>query len=565
MKNNKNIYQSTKNNFIIFFVLIILTIMIQHLKNFLSDESYKNNLEENNIANSLQRLDEYYFTSHKLYLQSLLDEINTINLVDNSSIKYIIADTSTSPNYIKTISDTFLNSNSLEGYLFIQDIIQMKSTNSDFYLDGSHYHSVNIFDENILKIVLISQHSFLEMYKAELERFIGNDEFLKENISIKYKNIVINEEKVLQNNKNFLFINSNNWSVYKNFTQYDIHNMSVLNYIIALLLFLLSVVLISLFKQFKTFKETVADISNLEEAIDKRTYDLWSNVRILEGSLAEEEMSKKTTDQANKELKQNILDLRRTQRQLIEAEKMAALGNLVAGVAHEINTPIGSSLTSVSYMEAKLTEFEKKLNNGTLTKRNLVTYIEKAKEANSISLFSLSRAAELVKSFKRIAVDRTTEILTTFSVIDYSETVLTSLKHEIKHFDVEIHLAGDKNLTIKSYPGAFFQIVSNLIMNSHIHGFKNNKVGNIWISFEIVNDFLRLTYSDDGNGIPTENHKKVFEPFFSTNRGGGGTGLGLNIIYNIINQQLYGDITLLNNPGGGVKFIINIPSNATEK
>ena len=267
----------------------------------------------------------------------------------------------------------------------------------------------------------------------------------------------------------------------------------------------------------------------------------------------------KEIEKANIELNNTLVELKETQDYLIHAEKMASLGDLVAGVAHEINTPLGMSLTGITHF----IDISKKLNNlyedKDMSQDDFEEYLENTdKLAKSINT-NLVKAAALIKSFKEIAVDQSSEAQRTFNLRSYLDEVLLSLHHEIKRKKHKIIIECAEDLVITSYPGAYSQIITNLIMNSFIHAFKNDFIGNITIELQIDNNKLFLTYTDDGKGILQENLTKIFDPFFTTNRKYGGSGLGLNIIFNIVNTTLKGKIECSSIEDIGVEFKIVIP------
>jgi len=251
--------------------------------------------------------------------------------------------------------------------------------------------------------------------------------------------------------------------------------------------------------------------------------------------------------------------LREAEVQLREAEKMAALGELVAGVAHEINTPVGIGVTAASYLDTKTRELAEVFEHGKLKKSDLQNYLGTAENASKSILSNLKRAANLVKSFKQVAVDQANQEDRIFNIKEYINEVILSLKPQLKKTSHIIEIECGDELEIRSSPGAFAQILTNFIMNSLKHGFDKQINGVIKIQFYIEYDKLVFIYSDNGKGIPQSHIKKVFDPFFTTKRAKGGTGLGLNIVYNIVTQKLSGTISCNSNNKKGVVFEIRIP------
>ena len=247
-------------------------------------------------------------------------------------------------------------------------------------------------------------------------------------------------------------------------------------------------------------------------------------------------------------------ELESTQVQLIEAEKMSSLGELVAGVSHEVSTPIGICVTAQSFFIDETKEIREKFNDGTMTRQNFTDYIEIAFDNGQILTANLNRTAVLIKNFKQIAVDQCIEDLRPFVVFRYITDLLTTLKPRIKSLKHKIDVIGDEQLVITSLPGAVAQIITNLIMNSITHGFDDDEMGHIKINVIKSDNGVRLTYEDNGRGMAKESLKKVFDPFFTTRKGKGGTGLGMNIVYKLITDSLNGSIECKSEIGNGISF-----------
>jgi len=266
----------------------------------------------------------------------------------------------------------------------------------------------------------------------------------------------------------------------------------------------------------------------------------------------------KLINSSNEKLEHSLENLKLTQEKLLESKKMASLGGLVAGIAHEINTPVGIGLTGVTHFLHLTENIKKDYESENMSREEFEKYINISSDlANQINL-NLIRTAHLVKSFKQIAVDQTSEEKRLFNLKNYVNEVLLSINSITKKTNLQISISCDDDIEINSYPGIFSQIVSNFIINSIRHAYKEKEKGNISIFITKDDDVVKLIYTDDGCGIPKENLEKIFEPFFTTNRDGGGTGLGLNIIYNIVNNILKGTIHCESKEGQGTKFIITI-------
>jgi signal transduction histidine kinase len=244
--------------------------------------------------------------------------------------------------------------------------------------------------------------------------------------------------------------------------------------------------------------------------------------------------------------------------QLLESEKLALLGSLVAGVAHEINTPVGIGVTAASHAEELTAELSRAFDDGSLSKSQLQAYIRESKETAEIIKFNLSRASDFVKSFKQIAVDQSSEERRLFDLREYVEEIVFSLRPKLKKTPHRVVVEVPEGIRLLSYPGMFSQIFTNLIVNSLNHAFDGGRVGTMRVGASVQGDYLVIEYSDDGKGIPRDSLAKVFLPFFTTAREHGGTGLGLYLIYNIV-TKLGGSIRCASEAGQGVVFTIALP------
>lgn len=261
----------------------------------------------------------------------------------------------------------------------------------------------------------------------------------------------------------------------------------------------------------------------------------------------------------NRSLKESLDELHRTQQKLVQSEKMASLGGLVAGVAHEINTPVGLGLTAASFLGRKTADMRKQFEDETLTRSQLEAFLANVEEASQSILTNLDRAGELIRSFKKVAVDQTTGEKRTFGVAAYIGEVLLSLRHEYRQAGNEIEVDCPDDLKLESYPGAFVQVLTNLVMNTLMHGFDGITEGHISIKARQEGENMVLEYADDGVGMDEKTLKNMYEPFFTTKRAQGGTGLGMQIVFNLVTQKLAGDIRCESAPGEGTRFFITLP------
>ena len=264
-------------------------------------------------------------------------------------------------------------------------------------------------------------------------------------------------------------------------------------------------------------------------------------------------------EQKVSELHESLEDLKQTQNYLVQTEKMAALGGLVAGVSHEINTPVGVGVTTASYLKDKTEWIENLYEKGVITHKALKEYLKNAAESTEIILANMGRAAELINSFKQIAVDQSCDSLRVFKIHEYINEILMSISSKFKKTPYKIEVVCPEEFEINSFPGAISQILTNLLMNSLIHGFDGLDHGVINIKITKSDETALLSYEDTGHGITNENLTRIFDPFFTTKRGQGGSGLGLQIVYNLVTQTLCGKISCNSAPGEGVRFDLEFP------
>ncbi len=251
--------------------------------------------------------------------------------------------------------------------------------------------------------------------------------------------------------------------------------------------------------------------------------------------------------------------LRDAKDQLVAQEKLAALGALVAGVAHELNTPIGNSLLTISALEQKTTALEADVAAGTLRRSGLNDYVKAAHEGVDIITRGLQTAADLVKSFKQVAVDRATEQRRLFELLATTHDIVATLHRSISKsgHSLEINIA--PSITIDGYPGPYGQVLTNFINNALLHAFEGRRGGVMRLTAQEVGSYVEIQFSDDGHGIAPDNVKRIFDPFFTTKMGQGGSGLGMSISYNIATSLFGGDLSVQSSLGGGTCFTLRVP------
>lgn len=262
---------------------------------------------------------------------------------------------------------------------------------------------------------------------------------------------------------------------------------------------------------------------------------------------------------AAKRAEQATLELQAAQESLLQAEKMASLGGLVAGVAHEINTPVGITLTSASGLMSATDKLQASLVDGTIRKSAMAAYVETAQSFCTLILRNSERAAHLIQSFKQVAVDQTSEQRRAYDLQKYIDEVISSLHPVLSRNHVQVVVACPQAILLDGYPGAMAQVLTNLAMNAVNHAFKGESGARIEITAQCQQERVSILFEDNGCGIASENVAKIFDPFFTTRRGEGGTGLGLNIVYNIMAKQFGGSIVVDSVVGRGTRFILKFP------
>jgi signal transduction histidine kinase/ligand-binding sensor domain-containing protein len=306
-----------------------------------------------------------------------------------------------------------------------------------------------------------------------------------------------------------------------------------------------------------------------------RVYILWRTSRIIKVNAAlENQVSERTEElqkvntllevqkeeliQQKEELQSTLENLQRTQEQLIESEKMAAIGGLVAGVAHEINTPVGIGVTAISNLLDEIQGMAEMYEKDEISRKDFKEFLQSSHNVSMLIQKNLERTAALVQSFKQVSVDQITEQQRVFVFKEYLNEILMSLYPKFSGKKIDVRIICDDQLKLNSYPGVYAQIFTNLCLNSLQHGFHIKQSGTIQIEAYIVKDMLKITYIDDGAGISPKDLPHIFEPFYTSDQRKG-TGLGLNIVYNLVKQKLLGNITCESESEKGVVFTMDIP------
>jgi PAS domain S-box-containing protein len=255
--------------------------------------------------------------------------------------------------------------------------------------------------------------------------------------------------------------------------------------------------------------------------------------------------------------------LRETQDSLIETQKLAALGRMVAGVAHEVNTPVGTSLTVASTLQHKTKSFAAEFKRGDLKRSSLNRFLDLVQNASAQLVENLTRSAERIQSFKQVALDQSQSRRRTFDASELAEQVLSHLERELNEDTVRLNLQCEPGLTMDSYPGHFGQALSYLVINALTHAFPDGGRGTISIGVSAVgSDAIEILVTDDGCGMTLEIKRQAFDPFFTTRRQYGATGLGLHVVYNIVVERLGGQIHLESDAGLGTAVRLTLPRTA---
>lgn len=262
---------------------------------------------------------------------------------------------------------------------------------------------------------------------------------------------------------------------------------------------------------------------------------------------------------SKQELEKMVDEFNQAQDRLIQNEKFAAIGGLVAGLTHEVNTPIGIGVTATTFLDDKLTNLEQAFKDKTLSPKMLESFISEAKQSTGLLNSNLQRASELIASFKQITVDQASDAIRTINLKDYLNDILHSLSPKLKNSRHKINISCPDDIQLTIPAGAISQIFTNLILNSIIHGFEQKMAGVIKVDVQDDGDNVVIEYQDNGKGMKPEQLAQIFDPFFTTKREQGGSGLGTHIVFNLVRQTLDGDIEAKSDIGKGLYYRITFP------
>lgn len=310
----------------------------------------------------------------------------------------------------------------------------------------------------------------------------------------------------------------------------------------------------------REFNQLARSLDRMDQAIRSREAEMQEFNATLEARVDErtDELS-----QANGELLDTLATLKSAQSELVRSEKLASLGSMVAGVAHELNTPIGNSLMVATTLEQRCHEFLSELASGAIRRSVIDRFVRESVSASEMLSRNLQSASELITSFKQVAVDQTSSHRRRFAIDEVVGENLLALQPMLKTTPYQVSVDMPPELWLDSYPGPFGQVLVNLVNNAVLHGFDGRDQGQIkLVAAPAEAGWVTLTVSDDGCGIPLENQGKIFDPFFTTRLGQGGSGLGLYIVYNLVINVLGGKMSVNSAPGAGCVFTLNLPVNA---
>ena len=309
-------------------------------------------------------------------------------------------------------------------------------------------------------------------------------------------------------------------------------------------------------------QEVAKKTANLSQAmmdLQKQKYQLETNEKSLKEEIETRRHTESELVHKTQELEKTIETLGLAQGRLVESEKLAALGGLVAGITHDVNTPIGVAVTATSYLSDRIQDVGNKFDNKSLSANDMKSFISDGNQSIDLLNSNLNRASELIASFKQIAVDQASEAIRTINLKTYLKEIITSLKPKFKKSNHTININCADDIVMKVPAGAISQIFTNFLMNSVIHGFEDKNDGVIDIDIREDNDQVLIDYKDNGKGVTEEQLTKLFDPFYTTKREDGGSGLGTNIAYNLVKQTLQGDINAYSEVDKGLVYNLKIP------
>jgi two-component system, NtrC family, sensor kinase len=312
--------------------------------------------------------------------------------------------------------------------------------------------------------------------------------------------------------------------------------------------------------------DCVGDFEALVDAFQRSTREQRRLVRVSDRLQAQLGTANQELERRRLEAETALEHLREAQEAIIQAEKLASLGALVAGVAHEINTPVGIAVSCASHLADATARLKRLSDEGAVSRGDFSRYLATAGDTTDLILANCQRAAQLIAGFKQVAVDRASAERRRFNLATYIQETLVSLQPKLRPLGHRVSVLCPPDLELDGYPGVLSQILANLVMNALTHAFPNGRVGLMAIEVEQPDSgWVRLRFSDNGQGMTEENRARVFEPFFTTRRGHGGSGLGLHIVHNLVVGALKGSITVESAVDQGTRFVLLFPQQTPEQ
>ncbi len=302
-----------------------------------------------------------------------------------------------------------------------------------------------------------------------------------------------------------------------------------------------------------------SSLSQVLTDLERRKNELEQRQEKLEREIRQRKIIEEDLREANQQLQSSVTASERLQDQLLEAEKLAALGRLVGGITHDVGTPLGIGITAASVLGEKLEAMRTALENRELTEAQLREFLAAGGESVGLLESNLQRASELLGSFKQVAVDQTSDAVREINVKNYIESVLQALRPRFKNTPHKFSLDCPEDFNVRCNAGALAQIITNLILNSLIHAFEDDQEGHLELSLSRRGDVLTLHYQDDGKGLTESQQEQLFTPFYTTRRERGGSGLGTHIIHSLVAQTFKGKISIKSAPQEGLAYTIELP------
>ncbi|WP_194757122.1 sensor histidine kinase [Aliidiomarina indica] len=305
--------------------------------------------------------------------------------------------------------------------------------------------------------------------------------------------------------------------------------------------------------------EKTLGISNLMLDLERRRHELEMRQQSLEQEVHQRRITESRLKQTNQELEESLEFLQQIRLQLMSSEKMAALGNMVANITHDVSTPLGVSVTATSYLQERLQKIQQQMAAGTASEQDIKDFMDTVTESNALIESNLHRANEIISGFKQVAVDQAADHTRSIHICNYVQRIIQSLQPQLRRKSCVVQLNCPDDIEVRCNAGALAQVITNMMMNSILHAFPDNPNGRIDIDVSVVSDHLHIRYRDNGVGMTSHQLRQLFEPFYTTSADNGGSGLGAHIIYTLITQTLAGNVEVSSQPDAGLCYDFQFP------